>query len=326
MAIKQKKILITGGAGFIGSHLAERLLREGSEVFVIDNLSTGSLKNISHLQSNKKFHFIKDTILNKKAVEKLVKKVDQIYHLAAAVGVKTVMEKPLDSFLLNLKGTEIVLEAASKRNTPILIASTSEVYGKNSKLPFKEEDDRVFGSAYQTRWSYGMSKAADEFMALAYHREKGLPVVIVRIFNVIGPRQTGAYGMVVPRFVSQAISGRPITIYGSGSQTRCFVYIDDLIEGFIALMAQPKAFGQIFNIGSDSQITIKDLARTVKRLTASRSRVSFIPFAKVYGPDFVDMEHRRPDISKIKKFISWEPKTSLEESLKRIIEYYNNAV
>ncbi|MBI2625239.1 MAG: SDR family NAD(P)-dependent oxidoreductase [Candidatus Nealsonbacteria bacterium] len=323
MATNKRKVLITGGAGFIGSHLAEKLLQKGEEVFVIDNLSTGRIENISHLRKNRNLHFIKDTILNKKRVERLVSRMSQVYHLAAAVGVKTVVEKPLESFLLNLRGTEIVLEAASKKKIPVLLASTSEVYGKNSKLPFKEEDDRVYGSALQSRWGYGMSKGGDEFMALAYCREKGLPAVIVRIFNVIGPRQTGVYGMVVPRFVDQALSGNSITVYGNGFQTRCFAYVSDVVEALIALSSHHKAIGQIFNVGSDEEISIKDLAKTVKILTASPSRITFVPYSKAYGQDFVDMEHRKPDISKIGKLIGYRPKVSLEESLKIIINYFN---
>ena len=320
---KTRKILITGGAGFIGSHLAEKLLKAGKEVFVIDDLSTGSLKNIAHLKNDKNFHFVKGTILDRKKVEKLVKKVHQIYHLAAAVGVKTVIDKPLESFLLNIKGTEIVLDAAAKYKIPVLIASTSEIYGKNNKLPFSEESDRIYGSAYHSRWGYGLSKGGDEFLALAFHREKGLPVVIVRLFNVIGPRQTGAYGMVVPRFVQQALSGKSITVYGDGYQTRCFAYIDDVVEALVRLMNNPKAVGHIFNLGSEEEISIKELAQKVKRLTCSKSRIAFLPYAKVYGETFDDMARRRPDLSKIKKLIDYQPRVTLEESLKKIIDYFH---
>ncbi|MDO8265027.1 MAG: SDR family NAD(P)-dependent oxidoreductase [Candidatus Parcubacteria bacterium] len=323
MAKKSKKILITGGAGFIGSHLAEKLLSQGNEVFVIDNLSTGSLKNIKHLRKNKKFHFIKGDILDKKTVEKEARKVDQIFHLAAAVGVKTVIEKPLESFLLNLKGTEIILEAASKYKLPILITSTSEVYGKNEKLPFKETDDRIYGSAYHNRWGYGLSKGGDEFLALAYYREKNLKAVITRLFNVIGPRQTGAYGMVVPRFIKQALAGDPITIYGDGYQSRCFGYIDDVVNALIILLNSPKAPGEIFNLGSDEEITIKDLAKKIIILTSSKSKITFIPHTKIFGPNFEDMLHRRPDLSKIKQFLGYKPKYSLEDSLKKIISFFN---
>ncbi len=317
-----KKILITGGAGFIGSHLSEKLLDAGKEVFVIDDLSTGSLKNIAHLRNNKNFYFIKGTVLDRKKVEGLVKKVGQIYHLAAAVGVKTVIEKPLESFLLNTRGTEVVLEAALKYKVPLLITSTSEIYGKNDKLPFTEDSDRIYGSAYHSRWGYAMSKGADEFLALAYYRQKGLPIVIVRLFNVVGPRQTGVYGMVVPRFVQQALAGKPLTVYGSGRQTRCFAYVDDVVNALVKLAGHSGAVGHIFNLGSDEEISIKNLAQKVKRLASSNSGISFIPYAKVYGQDFDDMAHRRPDLSKIKKLIGYRPKVSLEESLKKIIDYY----
>lgn len=315
-------ILITGGAGFIGSRLAEKLLQRGEKVFVIDDLSTGSFKNISHLNKNKKFHFIKGTVLDRKKVEKVIKKVDQIYHLAAAVGVKKIIDEPLESFLININGTEIVLKIATKYEIPVLITSSSEVYGKNDNLPFKEENDRIYGSAYHNRWGYGLSKGSDEFLALAYFREKKLPTITVRLFNVIGPKQTGAYGMVVPRFIKQALSGKPITIYGDGYQTRCFANVEDVTDVLISLMNCPKAPGQIFNLGSDEEISIKELAQKIKRLTGSKSRITFIPYTKIYGSDFEDMIHRKPDLSKIKRLISYEPKIDLEQSLLRIIRYY----
>jgi len=317
-----KKILITGGAGFIRSHLAEKLLQAGEEVFVIDDLSTGSLKNIAHLKNNKNFHFTKGTILSRAKLNKLAGKVDQIYHLAAAVGVKTVIEKPLESFLLNTRGTEIILDAALKYKIPVLITSTSEIYGKNDKLPFNEDSDRIYGSACHSRWGYAMSKGADEFLALGYHREKGLKAVIVRLFNVVGPRQTGAYGMVVPRFVQQALAGKPITVYGDGNQTRCFGYVDDIVNTLVKLINSPKANGHIFNLGSDEEISIKELARKVNKMAGDKSKIVFMPYEKIYGQDFDDMAHRRPDLSKIRKFIGYRPKVSLEESLKKIIAYF----
>ncbi len=255
-------------------------------------------------------------------MERLVRKVGQIYHLAAAVGVKRVMEKPLDSFLNNLRGTEIVLDLAAKHKVPLLFTSSSEVYGKADHLPFKEDSDRVYGSAYNDRWGYALSKGSDEFLALAYFREKKLPVVIVRLFNVIGPRQTEAYGMVAPRFVQQALSGKPLTVYGDGYQTRCFADVEDVTEALIDLMNHPKAIGQIFNLGSTEEITIKELAQRVKRLTQSQSRISFVPFAKVYGPGFEDMAHRKPSLAKITKLIGYKPKINLGQSLLKIIEYY----
>ena len=315
------KILITGGAGFIGSHLAEKLLQKGEEVFVIDDLSTGSSENIKHLENNPKFHFIKGSVLDKKLMSETIIKVDEIYHLAAAVGVKTVIEKPLSSLLNNLLGAEIVFEVAAQQRTPVLLASTSEVYGKNENIPFQEDSDRIYGSAYHTRWGYGMSKGVDEFLALAYFREKRLPVIIARLFNVIGPRQSGAYGMVVPRFIHQALKGESITIYGDGAQTRCFGYVDDVVDALIRLMAsKEKASGQIFNVGSDEEISIKDLAQKIIELTASPSKINFISYAEVYGSNFEDMFHRQPDLTKIKETINYQPKFTLEESLKKIID------
>ena len=319
MVKNKKPILITGGAGFIGSHLAERLLAFGEEVYIIDDLSTGSLENIRHLKNNKKLHFIKGSVLDAKKIKKIVKNVGAVYHLAAAVGVKTIMEKPLSSFLNNIKGTEAVFEAAVPLKVPVLLTSTSEVYGKNEKIPFKEESDRIYGSAYNIRWGYGLSKTSDEFLALAYFREKKLPVVIVRLFNVIGPRQSGAYGMVVPRFVNQAISGKPLTIYGDGYQTRCFANVRDVVGGLIGLMGNTRAIGEIFNLGSDEEISIKELAQKVKKLTGSQSKISFVPYAKAYGFGFEDMLRRKPDLSKIKELLGYRPKITLEESIKGII-------
>lgn len=315
-----KKTLITGGAGFIGSHLSELLLSKGDEVFVIDDLSTGSLENIKNLKKNKNFHFEKGTVLEKAKTERLARKVDRIYHLAAAVGVKTVMEKPLDSFLNNIMGTEVMLELALKYKLPFLFTSSSEVYGKSGNLPFRETSDRVYGSAYNDRWGYALSKGGDEFLSLAYYREKKLPAVIVRLFNVIGPRQTEAYGMVAPRFIKQALLGNPITIYGTGSQTRCFADVRDVVRALADLMESGKFAGQIFNLGSEEEITIKKLAQKVKSLSGSSSKITYIPYKKVYGEGFEDMAHRRPDLSKIKKAIGYRPEISLQESLKEIIK------
>ena len=318
-----KKILITGGAGFIGSHLAEKLLQKGEEVFVVDDLSTGSIENIKHLKDDPKFHFIRGSVLDRDLVVQTVAKVDEIYHLAAAVGVKTVIEKPLDSLLNNLRGAEMIFEIAAGKRLPVLFTSTSEVYGKNEHTPFREDSDRIYGSAYNTRWGYGMSKGVDEFLALAYFREKKLPVIIVRLFNVIGPRQSGAYGMVVPRFIKQALSDKPITVYGDGCQTRCFANVVDVVRGLINLMKHPKARGHIFNLGSDEEITIKELAQKVKSLTGSKSEIVFVSYSEVYGPGFEDMFYRKPELSKIKETIGYQPEFSLEESLKKIIDYSN---
>jgi len=321
--LSNKKVLVTGGAGFIGSHLAEKLLGLGHQVFVIDNLSTGSLKNITHLRKNKNFHFTRDSVLNRKKMVSLVKKVNQVYHLAAAVGVRTIMEKPLDSFLSNLRGTEVVLDLAMRYQIPVLFTSSSEVYGKNDSLPFREEDDRVYGSAYNDRWGYAFAKAADEFLTLAYFKEKGLPTIVVRLFNVIGPKQTGSYGMVVPRFVKQALTNQPLTIYGTGSQSRCFCDVADVAGALVKLMNSPKAYGQIFNMASEEEIKINDLARLIKRLTDSKSKIVHIPYQEVFGKDFADMSRRKADITKIRKLIGYRPMVSLKQSLKKIINYFD---
>lgn len=319
-----EKSLITGGAGFIGSHLSEKLLSLGDEVFVLDNLSTGSLENIKHLLKNKKFHFVKGSILDEKKIKKLVSQTDIIYHLAAAVGVKTIVKKPLESFLTNLQGTEIVLNLANKYTVPVIFTSSSEVYGKNDNLPFEETDDRVYGSVYDNRWGYALSKGASEFLALAYAREKKLPVIIVRLFNVIGPRQSSFYGMVVPRFISQALSGKPITVYNDGLQTRCFIDVRDVVNYLIKLANCKKAPNQIFNVGSSREVKIKDLAIKIKKITNSSSKIIYVPYSSVYGTDFTDMIHRKADISKVNKAINCKPRFTLEKSLREIVSYFNN--
>ncbi len=324
--LSNKKVLVTGGAGFIGSHLSEQLLDLGHEVFVIDDLSTGSLRNIARLRKNRHFHFTRGSILNRQKMVALVRKADKIYHLAAAVGVRTIMEKPLASFLSNLQGTEVVLDLAMRYKTPVLFTSSSEVYGKNDSLPFKEEDDRVYGSAYNDRWGYAFAKAADEFLTLAYYKEKALPAIVVRLFNVIGARQTGAYGMVVPRFVKQALQNQPLTIYGKGTQTRCFCDVEDVVGALIKLMNCPRALGQIFNLASEEEIKIRDLAKLIKKLTRSKSKVAYVPYLKVFGKDFADMTRRRADITKVKNLIGYRPEVSLEESLKRIISRFDKRV
>ncbi len=319
------KVLITGGAGFIGSHLAEKLLNQKHEVVIVDNLSTGSMDNISHLKDDKHFRFYIDTIMNAKLMKKLVKDCDSIYHLAAAVGVKYVIDNPLDSITTNVRGTEIVLECANKfGKKKTLIASTSEVYGKNKDglRKFKETDDRVTGTTTIPRWSYSCTKALDEFLALAYWREKKLPVVIARLFNTCGPRQTGRYGMVLPRFVKQALAGRPITVYGDGSQTRCFTYVDDVVKALIGLMASPKAVGEIVNIGNPKSISINELAKKVKKITATRSRIVHIPYEEAYEKGFEDMKHRQPDIAKIKGLIDFRPTVEIDEIIRRTVEYF----
>lgn len=322
---KVRKILITGGAGFIGSHLAEKLLQKGEEVFVIDDLSTGSLENISHLRKNKNLHFVKGSVLDEKLMTEIIEKVDQIYHLAAAVGVKLILGRPLHSLLTNIKGTEIVLREAAKRKIRVLITSSSEVCGKGDKLPFREEDDRVYGSVYNDRWVYAFSKGVDEFLGLAYWREKKLPVVIVRLFNVIGPRQTGFYGMVVPTFVKQALKGEPITVFGDGEQSRCFADIEDIIGALINLMATERGEGQVLNLGSDREISINRLAEMVKDRTGSSSKIVHVPYEKAYPDGYEDFRHRVPDITKIKNLIGYQTKFTLEESLKKIIDYSSHS-
>jgi UDP-glucose 4-epimerase len=316
------KVLITGGAGFIGSHLAEALLENGDEVSIIDDLSTGKFYNIAHLEKNKNFHYVIDTILNEEIMEKLIQGCDIIYHLAASVGVEYVINNPLQSLQTNIRGTEIVLELANKYKRKVLLTSTSEIYGKSDNVPFKEDSDRLLGPTTIFRWSYSTTKAVDEILALAYWRTKKLPVVVVRLFNVIGPRQTGQYGMVVPKFVKQALLGHPLTVYGSGKQCRCFAYVKDVVDGLVKLANSPKAQGKIFNLGNDQEISIEELASLVKELTNSSSEIEFIPYEKAYQENFEDMMRRIPDLTKIKNTIDYNPDTSLEKMITEIIEYF----
>ena len=316
------KILITGGAGFIGSHLSDYLLQNGHEVVIIDNLSTGKFANIAHLTSNDRFRYHIDTILNRAKLEELIEQCDQVYHLAAAVGVKYIIDNPLLALQTNIGGTENVLELANVYKKKVLLTSTSEIYGKSEKVPFSEEDDRLLGSTHISRWGYSASKAIDEFLALAYHREKKLPVVIVRCFNTVGPRQTGQYGMVIPKFVHNALLGHPLTVYGNGKQSRCFTDVADVVGGLVNLMACKKAEGQIFNIGSEEEITIEELAKKVKKLTGSSSKIDFIKYEDAYEAGFEDMIRRMPDITKIKTYIGYKPQYTLEMILQRVIQYY----
>ncbi|MEA3475254.1 MAG: GDP-mannose 4,6-dehydratase [Candidatus Cloacimonadota bacterium] len=316
------KILITGGSGFIGSYLAEYLLKNGHQVIIVDNLSTGRLANIRQIYRNENLEIHIDTIFNKKLMNSLVKNCEQIYHLAAAVGVRFIVDNPVQTIETNVAGTEIMIQLANQYKKKIFIASTSEIYGKANSLPFKEGTDRIYGSTNIRRWSYAESKAIDEFLALAYWHEKKLPVVIGRLFNTIGPRQTGQYGMVVPRFVQQALLGHPITVYGDGKQSRCFTYVGDIVNALVKLMNEEKCVGEVYNIGSDKEITIMDLAKKVKKLTNSLSKIKFIPYNEAYEEGFEDMRRRVPDISKAKKDIGFEPKVPLDDILKEIIEYY----
>lgn len=320
------KILITGGAGFIGSHLTDRLLEMGDEVFVVDDLSTGSLKNVEQHQSQERFHLIVDTILNEAVMNELVFKCDQIYHMAAAVGVKLIMNRPVETLETNVKGTEMVLMLSNRYKKKLLIASSSEVYGKvmdGENTPCLLEDtDRLMGSTTKRRWAYACSKALDEFLALAYFEEKKLPVIIARLFNTVGPRQTGQYGMVIPNFVEKALIGKPITVYGDGTQSRSFTHIDDITHALIKLMAKPEAVGQIFNVGNPEEVTIKDLALMVKEMTGSSSEIEYIPYEKAYGPGYEDMQRRSPDITKLKSLIHFETKTDLRGIIQSVIDYY----
>jgi len=315
------RALVTGGAGFIGSHLCEELLRKGETVDVIDDLSTGKLDNIAHLIDRKDFSFVNDSVLNEKMMYTLVDKSNVKYHLAAAVGVELIVNEPVRTIETNIRGTEVVLDIANKFRRKVLLASTSEIYGKSTKVPFKEEDDRILGSTIYSRWSYSASKAIDEFLGLAYAKQFGLPIVIARFFNTVGPRQTGQYGMVIPRFVEAALDGRPISVYGTGKQARCFAYVGDVVEAVLNLMDIKDAEGEIFNIGSNEEITITDLAQKVKELTNSRSEIRYISYEEAYGQPFDDMERRIPSLEKIRQYITFEPKVDLEGLLGEVIEY-----
>ena len=318
------KVLITGGAGFIGSHLADAYLEQGDEVYIIDSLSTGSINNIEHLKGKQGFHYVIDSIMNKSLTAELVDAVDIIFHLAAAVGVQLIVKNPVHTIETNIKGTELILELASNKQKPTIIFSTSEVYGKSSKDVFSENDDLVLGSTYTARWSYAASKIIDEFLALAYHKEKQLPVIVVRLFNTVGPRQTGQYGMVIPRFISQALSNKPITVYGDGQQTRTFVHIIDVINALMDLIKHNDAWGEIVNIGGESEISITSLAQEVKEGLNSSSEIEYISYSQAYDEGFEDMKRRRPDISKIKKLIGFKPKFTLTNVISDVAEHQRN--
>jgi UDP-glucose 4-epimerase len=315
------KILVTGGAGFIGSYLAEAYLERGDDVYVIDDLSTGSLGNITPLLKNPKFHFMNDSILNRDVMLELTGICDIVVHLAAAVGVKLIIEEPLKSIHTNIVGTEIVLELANKFRKKTLIASTSEVYGRNSKVPLREDDSRIYGSTELARWSYAATKAMDEFLALAYYRTKQLPIIIARFFNTVGPRQTGRYGMVIPRLIGQALRNEPITVYGDGNQTRSFTYVGDVVRGIVSLVDEPRAVGEIFNIGGEGEISINDLAKRIKAITHTTSDIIHIPYEHAYQEGFEDMERRVPDIAKIRKFVGYRNTFDLNDILLKIVEY-----
>jgi UDP-glucose 4-epimerase len=316
------RALITGGAGFIGSHLAEALLRDGHEVSVIDDLSTGSIENISHLKGGRGFHYVVDTVTNEPVLAELIDQSDVVFHLAAAVGVKLIVEEPVRTIETNVHGTEVVLKHANKKKKLVFIASTSEVYGKSADVPFREDADLVMGATAKHRWAYACSKAIDEFLALAYYKEKKLPVIIVRLFNTVGPRQTGQYGMVLPTFVRQALAGHPLTVFGDGTQSRSFTYVGDVVDALIKLAAEPSAVGQVFNIGNGHEITIEQLAEKVRTMTGSSSTIVKIPYDEAYESGFEDMPRRVPDISKIHRAIGYEPRVGLDEIITRVIDYF----
>jgi len=319
-------ILITGGAGFIGSHLAEALLVQGHKVTVIDNLSTGRFENVQHLVDrpvavnghSSLFRFAIDSITSEVVLDRLASECDIIFHLAAAVGVKLILESPVHTIETNVMGTEAVLKAALRYRAKVIIASTSEVYGKGNRVPFHEDDDVVLGPTSRSRWAYAASKMVDEFLALAYYREKGLPVVVVRLFNTVGPRQTGRYGMVVPRFISQALENEPITVYGDGSQSRCFCDVSDVVSALVDLTHRPEAVGKVYNIGSTEEVSIRELAVQAKQVTDSTSDISLIPYNDAYAPNFEDMQRRVPDTTRIQSLLGWRPQFSLEQILVRV--------
>jgi len=315
------RALITGGAGFVGSHLAERLLADGHDVLVLDNLSTGSIDNILHLKQTPGFSYVVDTVMNEPLLAEMIDRSDVVFHLAAAVGVKLIVEQPVHTLETNVHGTEVVLKHANKKKKLVFIASTSEVYGKSADVPFREAADLVLGPTAKHRWAYACSKLIDEFLALAYWKEKRLPVVIVRLFNTVGPRQTGQYGMVLPTFVRQALTGQPITVFGDGTQSRSFTYVGDVVDALARLAMEPRAVGDVFNIGSTSEMTIGNLAVRVKEMTNSGSAIRYVPYDEAYEAGFEDMPRRVPDISKIHSLIGFTPKMGMDDIIRSVVEH-----
>jgi UDP-glucose 4-epimerase len=315
------RYLITGGAGFIGSHLSDALLGRGDEVFILDDLSTGSVENIRHLKSHARFHYTFDTIQNKQTLAELVDESDVVVHLAAAVGVRLIVESPVRTLETNVYGTQLVLDAASKKKKLVFTASTSEVYGKSDKVPFREDADLVLGPTTIGRWSYAASKALDEFLALSYWKERNLPVMIARLFNTVGPRQTGRYGMVVPNFARQALAGDPITVFGTGQQSRCFCDVRDTVEAIVLLLDNERAIGEVVNVGTDHEISIEELAHFVKQRAQSQSPITFVPYDQAYEPGFEDMPRRIPSLEKLEKLTGFRPRTSLGEIVDRVIAH-----
>jgi UDP-glucose 4-epimerase len=316
------RALITGGAGFIGSHLSEALLQRGHEVLVLDNLSTGSIDNIAHLKGRAGFEYFIDSVDNEPVLAELIDRSDVVFHFAAAVGVKLIVEQPVHTIETNVHGTEVVLKHANKKKKLVVIASTSEVYGKSVAVPFGEDDDLVLGPTPKHRWAYACSKAIDEFLALAYWKERKLPVIIVRFFNTVGPRQTGRYGMVIPNFVNQALAGEPITVFGDGTQSRSFTHVADVVDALIRLVNEPAAIGQVINIGNTQEVTIRALAERVRELTGSASSITYVPYDEAYELGFEDMPRRVPDLRKVEKMIGYRPRHSLDDILEQVIEYF----
>jgi len=315
------RALITGGCGFIGSHLAEALLDRDDAVTVVDDLSTGRFENVAHLVGRPGFQFAIETITNTTVMDRLISECDIVYHLAAAVGVKLIVKEPVRVIETNINGSEIVLRTCARYRKKVILSSSSEIYGKNEEVPFREDGDRIMGPTTRSRWSYACSKAMDEFLALAYAKQLDLPVIIVRLFNTVGPRQTGRYGMVVPRFVQQALAGQPVTVYGDGQQTRCFCYVGDTVRAIIGLADEPAALGEVFNIGSTEEVTIETLAQHTVALAQSSSEIVFIPYDQAYEAGFEDMRRRVPDIAKVQSLIGWEPRVDLAGTLTRVIAY-----
>ena len=320
------KALLTGGAGFVGSHLAEALLTRGHDVIVIDDLSTGSMDNIAHLKGRPGFEYVIDSVMNEPLTAELIDRADVVFHLAAAVGVKLIVEAPVRTIETNVHGTEVVLKHASKKGKLVVIFSTSEVYGKSTAVPFREDADLVMGPTPKHRWAYACSKALDEFLALAYYRERKLPVIVVRLFNTVGPRQTGRYGMVIPNFVRQALQGAPITVFGDGTQTRSFTDVGDVVVGLLKLVAEPRAIGQVFNIGNREEVSIRELAERIRLATASASEIVLIPYDEAYEEGFEDMPRRVPDLGKIRDLVGYQPTLALDEILRRVIAHMRPAL
>ena len=320
------KVFITGGAGFIGSHLAERLLGDGHRVVLLDDLSTGSIDNVAHLLEHPRLSYRIGSVMDAPLVSELVDRCDVTVHLAAAVGVRLILERPVRTIETNVHGTEVVLNAVSRKNRLVVVASTSEVYGKGTRCPFREDDDLVLGPTTHSRWAYACSKALDEWLALAYHREQGTPVIVARFFNTVGPRQTGRYGMVLPNFVSQAEAGLPLTVHGTGEQTRCFGHVRDAVEALLRLIDSPAAVGSVFNIGNDEEVSINRLAERVIELTGSTSTVEHVPYAEAFAHGFEDMQRRVPDLRKLEAMVGFRPRTPLDEIIHDVVAAHRGAV